>query len=109
MAPSDASPRPQHRPVVRAAASVTGATPATPASSASSAVPQAQAGPRPTLPGGGRRVFAGGRFLVAYYGTAGSGALGVLGEDPPDRMDARLTRAARAFGSPRQPVQKVYE
>ena len=62
-----------------------------------------------TLPGGGRGVFEGNRFLVAYYGTAGSGALGVLGEGRPDRMDARLTRAARPFRSRHQPVQKVYE
>ncbi|GAA1963705.1 hypothetical protein GCM10009798_24730 [Nocardioides panacihumi] len=105
MAPSDASPRPQHRAVVHVA-SVSASSSVV----ATSAVPTAQvAPPHPTLPGGGRRVFADGRFLVAYYGTAGSGALGVLGEDRPDRMDARLTRAARAFGSPRRPVQKVYE
>ena len=64
---------------------------------------------RSVLPSGSRRVFAGHRFLVAYYGTAGSGALGVLGETGPDRMDARLTRAARPFASPHRPVQKVYE
>eukprot|EP01032_Pedospumella_encystans_P036366 gene36366-41150_t len=29
-----------------------------------------------TLPGGRRTVFGGNHFLVAYYGTAGTGALG---------------------------------
>lgn len=55
------------------------------------------------------RVFAGKRTLVAYYGTAGTGALGVLGESRPDQIMARLTRAARAFERPGRPVQVVYE
>ena len=38
---------------------------------------------RDPLPGGGTRVFEGNRFLVAYYGTAQTGALGVLGETVP--------------------------
>jgi hypothetical protein len=62
-----------------------------------------------TLPGGRTRVFAGNRFLVAYYGTAGSGALGVLGEGSPERMQRRLTRAAAPFARPGRPVQTVYE
>jgi len=61
------------------------------------------------LPWGGTRVFDDHRFLVAYYGTAGSGALGVLGETGPERMHRRLTKAARPFGGPRRPVQPVYE
>ncbi len=64
---------------------------------------------RLTLPHGGRRVFAGGRFLVAYYGTAGTGALGVLGEDRPDVAHRRLRRTAAAFRRPGRPVQPVYE
>ncbi|WP_164477846.1 hypothetical protein [Nocardioides pantholopis] len=62
-----------------------------------------------TLPHGGRRVFEDGRFLVAYYGTAGSGALGVLGEDRPAVMDRRLRRTAAAYARPGRPVQPVYE
>src|SRR4051794_28745119 len=46
------------------------------------------------LPGGGRRIFADGRLLVAYYGTAGTGSLGVLGEAGPDRIVPRLVQAA---------------
>lgn len=63
----------------------------------------------PTLPGGGKRIFAGGRFLVAYYGTAGTGSLGVLGETSIDRADARLRRAGAPFrrGGPIQPVYEL--
>ncbi len=41
-----------------------------------------------------RRIFGDGRFLVAYYGTAGTGALGVLGETAPDAMPPAAARAA---------------
>lgn len=64
---------------------------------------------RAALPAGGRRVFAGNRFLVAYYGTAETGALGVLGETSPDQMEHRVRRAARPFAAPGRPVQIVYE
>lgn len=104
MAPSDASEQP--RPVV-AVPVVERAAPTVPLLGRT-AVPAVVA-PRATLPGGRARVFGDDRFLVAYYGTAGTGSLGVLGEDAPDRMDARLTRAASAFRTSRQRVQKVYE
>ncbi|CAN5715182.1 hypothetical protein BH11ACT8_BH11ACT8_10590 [soil metagenome] len=55
------------------------------------------------------RIFGHGRFLVAYYGTASTGALGVLGESDPDTAFRRLTRAAAPFARPRQPVQPVFE
>lgn len=61
------------------------------------------------LPSGGRRVFGGNHFLVAYYGTAETGALGVLGEADPDEMEHRVRRAARPFRAPGRPVQIVYE
>lgn len=54
-------------------------------------------------------IFAGNRTLVAYYGTAGTGALGVLGEGPPDRVIGRLRQAAQAFTRPGRPAQVVYE
>jgi hypothetical protein len=63
----------------------------------------------PRLPGGGRRVFGRHRFLVAYYGTAGTGALGVLGEAPPDEIQPRLRRAARPFKREGERIQPVYE
>lgn len=60
------------------------------------------------LPLGGRRVFDD-RILVAYYGTGGTGALGVLGEDTPDRITRRLREVARPFGADGDRVQIVYE
>lgn len=63
----------------------------------------------PTLPGGRTRIFGNGSFLVAYYGTAGTGALGVLGETSPDRADARLVRAGRPFLRAVERLQPVYE
>ncbi|MGA8847499.1 MAG: hypothetical protein WB471_12865 [Nocardioides sp.] len=61
------------------------------------------------VPAPAREIFAANRTLVAYYGTAGSGALGVLGEGAPDQVIGRLTRAAQAFARPGRPVQVVYE
>lgn len=60
------------------------------------------------LPHGGRRIYPG-NILVAYYGTAGTAALGVLGEDSPDLMTTRLRRAARPFAQDGANVQIVYE
>jgi hypothetical protein len=61
------------------------------------------------LPGGGTRVFGKHRFLVAYYGTAGTGSLGVLGETAPDEMHRRLRRAAHPFLLDGERIQAVYE
>jgi hypothetical protein len=63
---------------------------------------------RAELPGGGRRIFPG-RVLVAYYGTANTGSLGVLGEGSPDEITKRLLRAASPFAGPHRTVQIVYE
>lgn len=84
------------------------ATPAPPLEDAAPAVEEADE-PGATLPGGRTRVFEGNRFLVAYYGTAGTGSLGVLGETPPERAEAAVRRAARPFWRPGQPIQPVYE
>ncbi len=62
-----------------------------------------------TLPGGATKIFGDGRFLVAYYGTAETGALGVLGETRPEEMARRVQRAAAPFARPRQPTQIVFE
>ena len=61
-----------------------------------------------TLPGGRTTVF-GGQMLVAYYGTPGTGALGVLGEAPPLQIWPRLEQAAAAFERPGRRVQPVFE
>ncbi|HET7431815.1 MAG TPA: hypothetical protein VFJ89_09940 [Nocardioides sp.] len=64
---------------------------------------------RPGLPGGGQRIFGHHRFLVAYYGTAGTGSMGVLGATDPATMNRRLLRAARPFARPGEQIQPVYE
>jgi hypothetical protein len=63
---------------------------------------------RAELPGGGRRIFPG-RVLVAYYGTANTASLGVLGEGSPDAITERLRKAAQPFARPDRKVQIVYE
>ena len=69
----------------------------------------ATAQPPPAVSAPRGRIFDRGRFLVAYYGAGGTGALGVLGETDPDTMHRRLMRAARPFARPGRPVQPVYE
>ncbi len=60
------------------------------------------------LPLGGTTIFP--RYqLVAYYGTAGTPALGVLGEGTIPRMTQRLRAAARPYRASGKPVQIVYE
>lgn len=80
----------------------------TPAPTQGADHPDPERSPAP-LPDGGTRVFGGGHVLVAYYGTAQTAAMGVLGESDPATMDARLRRAARPFGGPDRPVRHVYE
>ncbi|MGI8434168.1 MAG: hypothetical protein ACR2LE_05450 [Nocardioidaceae bacterium] len=56
-----------------------------------------------------QRVFPG-KVLVAYYGTAHTGALGVLGETAPPEMTRRLRAAAKPFGAATgKKPQIVYE
>lgn len=50
-----------------------------------------------------------GRVLVAYYGTAGTGALGVLGESAPEQAMARVQRAAAPFERNGKPALGVFE
>jgi hypothetical protein len=76
-----------------------------PAPGPSSASPST--GP-PELPLGGRTIFPGHR-VVAYYGTAGSAGLGVLGESSPDGIVPRLRAAAAGFASPDSKVQIAFE
>lgn len=67
------------------------------------------AAPQPArLPHGGTQVFDG-RMLVAYYGTAGTGVLGVLGETGPDEAMKRLTQAAAPFARGDKKAQPVFE
>lgn len=59
------------------------------------------------LPQGGTKIFPAYR-VVAYYGTAGSATLGVLGEGSPETMLPKLRRAARGFAGDRR-IQVAYE
>lgn len=63
---------------------------------------------RPQLPQGGRRLFPG-HVVVAYYGTATTPVMGVLGEDTPDRITRRLREAAKPFERRGHKVQIAYE
>jgi hypothetical protein len=87
--------------------------PALPFPTSSAPTPSEQPAPEPepeglTLPHGSDRIFDG-RMLVAYYGTAGTGVLGVLGETSPDRAFDRLVRAAAPFTRNGKPAQPVFE
>lgn len=84
-------------------------TPAPTAAPSAPPAPEPTPEPAATLPDGSTSIFGDGKFLVAYYGTAGTGALGVLGEDPPERAFQRLTKAAAPFRRKKQPVQPVFE
>ena len=49
--------------------------------------------PMPQLPGGGYKVFGHHRFLVAYYGTAQTGAIGIWAR--PTRTRCNVARCRR--------------
>ena len=76
---------------------------------APTATPTLEPKPDPVaLPHGSRRIFDG-RMLVAYYGTATTGVLGVLGETSPERALKRLTAAAAPFRRDGLKPQPVFE
>lgn len=80
----------------------------TPTQEATTDPPPPQPSPA-TLPGGRTKIFGDKRFLVAYYGSANTGSLGVLGETDPDTMVRRLRRAAKPFERPNSKTQIVFE
>jgi hypothetical protein len=84
---------------------------APPGASAGEAPPPSPS-PTPTrpaeLPQGGRTIFPGHR-IVAFYGTAGNAALGVLGESSPEGILPRLQEAAAPFATPDRKIQIAYE
>ena len=81
------------------------------ADSTPSAVPQERerAAQRVELPGGGTKVFGHRRFLTAYYGTAGTGVLGVLGETDIDAAHERVVKAGQPFLRNGELLLPVYE
>ncbi len=93
---------------VPAVSAVPSAAPSTVPSTVPSATAGAAAAPKPAeLPLGGTKLFPAYR-VVAYYGTAGTATLGVLGEGSPDTMLPKLRRAARDFAGDRR-IQVAYE
>ncbi len=91
--------------------------PATPSTSAAATSAAAATGPAEAAPGqagpaelplGGRTIFPQYR-VVAYYGTAGNAALGVLGEAGPEQILPRLRAAADKFRTGDRKVQPAFE
>ncbi|WP_137293343.1 hypothetical protein [Nocardioides dongxiaopingii] len=103
----DVAPARSEGPAPAAPAPPAGGAPASEVPSPPAATPDGPEPPAPPPPG--RGIFAGGRVLVAYYGTGQTASLGVLGESDPDTMHRRLLREARTFARPGRPVQPVYE
>jgi hypothetical protein len=64
--------------------------------------------PPPELPRGGRRIFPRYR-LVGFYGAPQDDALGALGIGSPEKMAARLRKAARPYRSGGRPVLPTFE
>jgi hypothetical protein len=73
-----------------------------------SPLPSPVEAPAPQLPLGGRTMFP--RYqVVAYYGTAGNPAMGVLGEGSPEVMLPRLRATGARFARANRQVQVAYE
>lgn len=62
-----------------------------------------------SLPGGGKTVFAKHAFLTAFYGTAGTSSLGVLGETDADTAFQRIKRAGKPFLQRGETLMPIYE
>ncbi|HEY2225542.1 hypothetical protein [Actinomycetospora sp.] len=71
-------------------------------------VPLAPPPPPPQLPRGGTTIFPNYR-VVAYYGTADTDRLGVLGAGTPEEAATKLEQAATPFASPGRTVQPAME
>lgn len=68
------------------------------AATADSPSPSPTPTPAAQLPRGGTKIFPK-HFVVMYYGTAGTDALGVLGEGSPDEAAAKVEKAAKPFAA----------
>ena len=82
--------------------------PSAPAHQPSPAPPAVGPPKPPELPFGGRSLFPE-RRVVAFYGSSGGAALGVLGETPPEQAGPRLLAAARPFKAGGKPVVPAFE
>jgi hypothetical protein len=105
-APTSAAAPPTPTPAVTSAPPPTTVAP-TPTPPPTTVAPT-PTGARPQLPQGGRTIFPAHR-VVAYYGTAGNAALGVLGEAGPDAIMPRLRAAAAGFATRDRKLQLAYE
>ncbi len=47
--------------------------------------------------------------MVAYYGTAGTDALGVLGSEPPEKIAGKIEKAAKPFQTSDRRIQPAME
>ncbi len=47
--------------------------------------------------------------MVAYYGTPGTGSMGVLGSKPPKQIAGQIEKAAKPFGTSDRKVQPAME
>ncbi len=85
-----------------------------PSGSARSIPPTPSPSPSPSikplaqLPLGGRSIFPKFR-VVAYYGSTGGSALGVLGKGTPEQAAAAITRAAAPYAAYGRPIQPAME
>jgi hypothetical protein len=73
-----------------------------------SPAPRPVALPVPQLPLGGRAIFPRYR-VVAYYGTAGNPAMGVLGEANPEAILPRLRATGDRFRGANRQIQVAFE
>jgi hypothetical protein len=64
--------------------------------------------PQLQLPRGGTTIFPRYR-VVAYYGTAGTPSLGVLGDGPAAQASERLEHVAAGFATPDRTIQPAME
>lgn len=98
-------------PASQEAASSSAPPASTSASASESAADSSSATPTPSgeLPGGGREIFPARRF-VALYGTPGTGALGVLGEQDLPASIERVRALAKTYEPfSEEPIQPAFE
>ncbi len=78
----------------------------------SRAAPTGSAAPRPTASArapGSVPPDGEGSTLVAYYGTGGTDALGILGRGTPQQAWAAVAKRAKAYDRPGLPAKPVFE
>jgi len=102
------TPAAPHHPAGPGTGTGPGRLAATPGHPATPARPVGGGDDGPQLPLGGRTLLPTYR-IVAHYGSAGGGALGVLGEGTPEQAAARVLATAAPFAPGGRPVQPAME